>query len=136
MGKMVTTFEGTSCCDVWLQAVEYLFEQRTACNVVLGVEKPDKLSAADFQVQERVDHFFREHAAHPISTIATTIFPGSEYLHGGAAEVFSEFPKTFSKIRDGWGTYGMRMLSRSLQEPDGESFISPLERLVNKMKCE
>ena len=117
-----------------VRAVEYLFEHKTACNVVLGVETPGQLSAADFQVQERVDHFFQRHAALPISTVATTIFPGSEYLHGGAPEVFNEFPKMFTKIREsgGWGTYAMRMLTRSLQGPEEKSFISPLEHLVTK----
>jgi hypothetical protein len=135
MGRLITVFEGSSCCDVWLQAVDYVFRQKTACyNIVLGIENPDQLSAADFQVQEQVDRFFKRHGAIPISTVATTIFPASEYLHGGPSEVFDEFPKTIEKAREGWGTYAMRMLVRSLQRAGGEAPVSPLEQLIRKMK--
>jgi hypothetical protein len=135
MGKIITVFEGSSCCEVWLQAVDYLFTQGAPCyNVVLGIEKPDRLSAADFQVQESVDIFLKEHKAKPISTVATTIFPASEYLHGGAREVFDEFPETYEKFREGWGTYAGRILKRSLPQ-DGEKHpISLLEQLIRKMK--
>ena len=135
MGKLITVFEGSSCCEVWLQAVDYLFKERAArYNIVLGVQKPDLLRAADFQIQERVDEFLRRHDAYPVSTVATTIFPASEYLHGGAKEVFEEFPKTYEKFRQDWGTYAGRMLGRSLPQGGAKSLISPLEQLVNKMK--
>lgn len=134
MEKIITVFEGASCCDVWLQTVTYLAAHGTACNIVLGIEKPDVLSPTDFQVQARVNDFLVQHGTLPISTIATTIFPCSEYLHGGASEVFNEFPKLFKKFHTGWGTYAGRMLNRSLREPDGDSLISPLERVIKKMK--
>jgi hypothetical protein len=135
MGKLITVFEGSSCCEVWLQAVGYLFRQRAACyNIVLGMQKPDQLSAGDFQIQERVDEFLRGHDAYPISTVATTIFPANEYLHGGANEVYVEFPKTYVKFRENWGTYAGRMLERSLPQGGVKPLISPLEQLVNKMK--
>jgi hypothetical protein len=118
-----------------LQAVDYLFRLGTSCyNVVLGIEQPDYLSAADFQIQESVDSFLKQHQAKPISTVATTIFPASEYLHGGAAEVFNEFPKTYEKYREGWGTYAGRMLKRSLPQVGEKHLISPLEQLIGKMK--
>src|SRR3989337_1615330 len=98
MGNIIHAFEGISCVDVWLQAMEYLFQKKTACNIVLGIEEPERLSAADYRIQEEVNQFFVNHGALPISTIATTIFPASEFLHGGSRAVFEEFPKTFSKI--------------------------------------
>ena len=135
MGKLITAFEGSSCCEVWLQAVDYLFRQRSPCyNILLGIQKPDQLSAPDFRIQENVDEFLRRHEAYPISTVATTIFPASEYLHGGAREVFEEYPKAYEKFREGWGTYAGRMLKRSLPQAERKSLISPLEQLVNKMR--
>lgn len=135
MGNVVTVFEGSSCCEVWLQAVDFLFKQNAACyNIVLGVQKPAQLSAADFHVQERVDEFLKQRDAYPISTVATTVFPASEYLHGGAREVFEEFPKTHDKFRDNWGTYAGRMLNRCIPQTGEKDRISPLELLVRKMK--
>ncbi len=134
MGKIVTLLEGASCCDVWLQAVNYLVAHEPACNVVLGIEKPLHLSPTDFQIYERAKDFFSRHGALAVSTVASTIFPGSEYLHGGAAEVFERFPITYEKFREGWGTYAGRMLKRSLPSSDGKSLLSPLEHVVNKMK--
>jgi len=134
MGKIVHAFEGTSCVDVWLQAVEFLLKETPALNVVLGIEIPDQLSAADYSIQGRVDEFLEQHDALRISTVATTIFPGSEFLHGGSREVYEEFPKVFPKIREGWGTYAMRMLSKSLPSADGKGLQSPLEQMISKMK--
>jgi hypothetical protein len=136
MGKIVHAFEGTSCVDVWLQAVEFLLQETPALNIVLGIETPDRLSAADYSIQNRVDEFFDQHGALRISTVATTIFPGSEFLHGGSREVYEEFPKVFSKIREGWGTYAMRMLTKSLPTADGKGLQSPLEQIISKMKLQ
>lgn len=135
MGELITVFEGSSCCEVWLEAAAYLFKQKVPCyNIVLGIKKPGRLSAADFRIQEHVDEFLRRHDARPISTVATTIFPASEYLHGGADEVFGEFPKAYERFREGWGTYAGRMLKRSLPESGGKSLISPLEHIVKKIR--
>src|SRR5437879_3672734 len=108
MGKLVQVFEDVGCVGVWLQAVDYLLENQTAYNLVLGIEKPDRLSANDYRIQDHLNHFFQRHDGWPISTVATTIFPGSEFLHGSSREVYDEFPKTFAQIREGWGTYAMR----------------------------
>ena len=134
MGKIIHPFEGVGCVDVWLQAMEYLVEQHIACNIVLGIEKPDQLSSADYKIQDSVNQFLIRHDALPLSTVATTIFPGSEFLHGGSHEVYEEFPKTFPKIRDGWGTYAMRLLTKSVPMADGKTLQSPLEQLISKMK--
>ncbi len=134
MGKLVHSFEGKTCVDAWLQAVEYLAREKTACNIVLGIENPVQLPASDYRVQQRINQFFACHGALPISTVATTIFPGSEFLHGGPHAVYDEFPKTFDKIREGWGTYAMRLLTKSLSTRDGKLMQSPLQQLVSKMK--
>ena len=134
MGTILHPFESESCVDVWMQAIEYLLEKKKACNIVLGIEQPERLSSVDYQIQNRVNDFFLAHDALPISTIATTIFPGSEYLEGGARAVYEEFPTIFDTIREGWGTYAMRLLTRTLPTADGKGLQSPLEQLVLKMK--
>jgi hypothetical protein len=134
MGKILHPFEGTTCVSTWLQAMEYLEKKTTACNIILGIESPTRLPAEDYRVQEHVNQFFARYGALPINTVATTIFPASDYLHGGAQAVYEEFPKTFDKIREGWGTYAMRLLTKSLPTSDGKSFQSPLQQLVSKMK--
>ncbi len=134
MGKIIHSFEGVGCVNVWLQAIDYLVEKKSACNIVLGIEKPDHLSPADYRIQDSVNEFLVRHNGLPISTVATTIFPASEFLHGGAREVYEEFPKTFTKIREGWGTYAMRLLTKSLPMADGKTLQSPLKQLVSKMK--
>jgi hypothetical protein len=134
MGKVLHTFEGTTCVDTWMQAIEYLLPVETTCNVILGIEKPLEVSPTDYKIQAHVNDFFIRYGALPISTIATTIFPGSEYLHGGAHDVYEEFPKTFDQIREGWGTYAMRLLTKSLPTSDGTTLQSPLQQLVSKMK--
>jgi hypothetical protein len=134
MGKIVQIFEGRSCVDVWLQAMGYLVEHTPALNLVLGIETPDRLSGVEYQTQQRVDEFLEQHDAPRISTVANTIFPGSEFLHGGSHEVYDGFPKIFPVIREGWGTYAMRLLTKSLPTKDGKSLQSPLKQLISKMK--
>ncbi len=135
MGKLIQTFEGPTCVSVWLQAIEYLLSVETSTNIVLGIENPLYLSPTDYTIQGHLNAFFARYDALPISTIATTIFPASEYLHGGAEEVYEEFPKTFDQIRgSSWGTYAMRLLTRSLPVKDSTVLQSPLQQLITKMK--
>jgi hypothetical protein len=134
MTKLIHCFESTGCVDAWLQATEYLLDNKAAYNIVLGIQQPDRLSPSDFQVQGHVNDFLLKHDAYPLCTVATTIFPGSEFLHGGARAVYEEFPKTFPTIKEGWGTYAMRLLTKSLPIKDSTKLQSPLEQLVAKMK--
>jgi hypothetical protein len=124
----------STCVGVWLQAVDYLLHVNTACNLILGIESPVQLPPADYKIQSHVNKFFLRYEALPISTIATTIFPGSEYLHGGAKAVYDDFPKIFDKIREGWGTYAMRLLTKSLPTSGGIGLQSPLQQIIAKMK--
>jgi hypothetical protein len=135
MNNLIKAFEGPSCASVWLDAVKYIRDQVHAYNVVLGIENPLKVGSRDAAIHQHVNRFLEAHHAEPLATVATTIFPGSEYLHGGADEVFKEFPEVLPRIRGRWDGYAGRMLSRSIEQKDG-SKISPLERLVEKMKTQ
>ena len=135
MTKLIHSFEGRSCASVWLEAVQFVRDAGMAYNVVLGIEFPALVQPVDAAIQQRVDAFLVEHEAEPLATVASTIFPAGEYVHGDAEEVFNDFPKIFPKIRGRWDGYAVRMLTRSLKMPDG-SPISPLERLVRKMRAQ
>jgi len=135
MNKLIHTFEGQTCVSVWLEAIEYLLSLGPSTNIVLGIENPVYLSPTEYRVQAHVNAFLNRHDAAPISTVANTIFPASEYLHGGAREVYDEFPKTFEQIRAGsWGTYAIRLLTKSLPVKNSTDLQSPLRQLVAKMK--
>src|SRR5438132_9471541 len=83
---------------VWLAAVEHL----SGCSdgedfdVFLHVTEPTVLSEQDAAVYNEVDGFLKSRGAFGVHTVAETIFPLDEYLHGGARAVFDDFP---SKIR-------------------------------------
>jgi hypothetical protein len=115
--------------------MEYLLSVETSTNIILGIGNPVYLSPTEFRIQAHVNAFLNRHNALPITTVANTIFPASEYLHGGAQEVYEEFPKTFDQLRGGsWGTYAMRLLTKSLPVKNSTALQSPLQQLVAKMR--
>lgn len=132
MTKLIQTFEGPSCATAWLEGVQFVRDAKRAYNVSLGVETPAALRPVDVAIQDCVDGFLRAHDPDPLSTIASSIFPAGQYLHGGAAEVFAEIPKLLPKMKGRWDGYAGRMLAKTLTL-DNEP-ISPLERLLLKMK--
>lgn len=134
MTQLVKTFEAPSCAGVWLNAVRYVRDEKAAYNVVLGVECPLIVRPLDAAIQQHVNRFLEEHDKEPLATVATTIFPASEYLHGGASEVFNDFAVAIlPQIRGRWEGYAARMLTRSIELRNG-SKTSPLERMIEKMK--
>ena len=123
---------------VWLAGVEHL----NGCaawedfDVFLHVAEPTVLSEQDALVYNEVDRFLKTHGAFGIHTVAETIFPLDEYLHGGARGVFDNFPskiRAIQKARDdgNWGSYALRIL----RQKDFEGGIfNPLEDMVEKIK--
>jgi hypothetical protein len=132
MAKIIQTFEGPSCATAWLEGVQFVRDAKRAYNVSLGVETPAELRPVDVAIQDCVDAFLRAHDSDPLSTVASSIFPAGQYLHGGATEVFNEIPDLLSKMKGRWDGYAGRMLAKTLTL-DNEP-ISPLERLLLKMK--
>ena len=98
-------------------------------DVILNVAEPTVLSAQDAAIYKKVDAFLTEHGGFSIPTVAETIFPLDEYLHGGARGVFDIYPpkmQVIQKARDDgrWGCYALRMLRKV--ELRGREF-NPLE---------
>jgi hypothetical protein len=123
---------------VWLAAAQYLSDSPRweDFDVILHIEKPTVLSSEDRSVHDEIDRFLKTHGAFGLNTIAETIFPLDEYLHGGAAAVFTNFPKkirVIQKARDdsNWGSYAFRILRQ--RDHLGEIF-NPLESIVEKIK--
>jgi hypothetical protein len=140
MGELIHTFEADTCPQAWLDAVEYLNEQkdRSAYNVVLGIATPEAMTAADFAVFDRVDALLRKHDREPLTTVAGTIFPASFYLQEGATGVYETYPELHPKVKSLWGNYAMRMLRKSKMPKPGEkeAQMNPLKVLVEKMKTQ
>lgn len=130
--------KGQTAPAVWLAAVEHVHgcTDGEDFDVFLHVAAPTVLSESDAAVYEEVDGFLKSRGAFSVHTIAETIFPLDEYLHGGARGVFDKFP---SKVRDiqrarddgNWGSYALRILRQ--KDFKGETF-NPLEDMVQKIK--
>jgi hypothetical protein len=123
---------------VWLAAVEHLngCPDQEDFDVFLHVAEPTVLSKPDAAVYNEVDNFLTWHGAISVHTVAETIFPLDEYLHGGARGVFDDFPpkiRAIQKARDdgNWGSYAYRILRQ--KDMHGETF-NPLEAIVEKIK--
>lgn len=129
--------EGQTAPAVWLAAVEHVAASPRSedFDVFLHVLEPTVLSSKDKLVHDEVDSFLKSHGAFGLNTVAETIFPLSEYLHGGARAVFEDFPSRVREIQsardDGnWGSYAYRILRQ--RDYSGKIF-KPLEDIVGKI---
>lgn len=127
-----------SAPQVWLSAVEHLnqCDQREDYDVFLNIAEPTVLTAEDAAVYKLVDTFLTSHGGFSINTVAETIFPLDEYLHGGAKGVFDHYPSKMKAIhksrKDGrWGCYALRMLRQV--DLMGREF-NPLQDMVEKIR--
>lgn len=119
----------------WLSGVEHLkLHGGTYRNIVLEIERPQELSAADLAVLGAVNPALRAHSALSIETVAGTIFPQGQYLRHGPDAFAERFLKIMkrAKKRNTWGTYAMRLLERSGRQA-GSKF-NPLAQVVAKLK--
>jgi len=126
--------EAATCPEAWLRAVDYLLKQEdySTHSMILDIETPIRMTPIDFRVFDQVDSFLRRHKRFPLVTIAGTIFPAGLYRKHGPAGVYEVYPKeVYPKIKEQWGTYAFRMLSR--QQPDGTT-MNPLQVLVEKLQ--
>jgi hypothetical protein len=126
----------TTCERAWLDAVEHLAEvsDRTEYNLIIEITKPTLHEAADHRIRSTVDGFLRNHDAHPVSTVAGTIFPAAEYVNHGARGVYEIYPEeVYPEIMgpSDWGRYAHRLVRwpTSSQTP-----FNPLQTVVEKMK--
>jgi hypothetical protein len=131
---MIHPISASSSTGAWLQAVNLLSTMpgRCAYNIILDIENPINLAAADKSIAGAVDRFLAGHDAQPIATVAGTIFPAAHYRQRGARGVLEDFPKKiYPKIKKSWGTYAGRMLTRTDQ--NGQE-TRPLEVIIEKLR--
>lgn len=131
-------FKRKTVTEAWLAGVEHLNSQPRGedFDVLLHVSEPTVLSIQDKAVYNQVDEFLKEHGAFGLHTVAETIFPLDEYLHGGAKGVFENYPPRIRTIRAGrddgnWGTYAYRMLRQ--RDYEGTIF-NPLKDMIEKIR--
>lgn len=124
--------------EVWLSAVEHVSvcPDQEDFDVFLNVAEPTVLSLQDRAVYNEVNTFLELHGGYSVHTVAETIFPLDEYLHGGAHGVFELYPpkmQAIQKARDDgrWGSYALRILRQV--DFEGKTF-NPLEDMVKKIK--
>lgn len=122
----------------WLAATTHL----AACthwddyNLILEIQDPMRRDARDEFIEERVDQFLKSKGQSPLSTVAETIFPASEYRRHGPQGVFETYPNEVYPVikrlpENQWGTYAYRFVRRT--GPKGET-INPLEYCVDKIR--
>lgn len=125
-----------SCETAWLEAAEHLASAsgHTDYNLVVEIAKPAIHDAADLRLRSKVDAFLRAHGANPLSTVAGTIFPVSEYRNFGSRGVYEVYPEEVYPSIKGpheWGRYAHRLVRWAC--PDGTT-INPLKIVVEKMQ--
>jgi hypothetical protein len=131
--------QGRTIPEVWMKAVRHVDScpRQEDFDVFLHVSEPTVLDPADRKIYEFVDAFLKKHDAYSIHTVAETIFPLDEYLHGGAEAVFDTYPlriKAIHAARDdrNWGTYAYRFLRQ--KDRDG-TIYNPLKDMVGKIRA-
>jgi hypothetical protein len=126
--------EAKTCAEAWLKAADYLLTQDdyTTYSMILDVETPLTMTAADFRVFDEVDQFLRGHERFPLVTVAGTIFPGGLYRKHGPSGVYDVYPTdVYPRVKEQWGTYAFRMVRR--HGPNGME-MNPLKVLVEKLQ--
>ena len=132
--------EAKTCVDAWIQASEYLLEQKDdawrAYNIILEIADPLSLPPPDRVTFDILDSFLRTRGGLPINTVVNTIFPAQLYVRHGAAGVYERYiSEVYPQVKKhpdcSWGTYAHRLLSRT--DTDGSTLI-PLKYLVEKLK--
>lgn len=118
----------------WLSAVSKLNAQpgHEAFNVVIDIADPISEVANDVKIISIVNEFLISHDAHPLQTVANTIFPTSTYKHHGAPKFYEVYlKKIYPKVKEHqWGRYFERMINCQAKD----RVINPLAELVQKLK--
>ena len=132
--KRIHPVESETLSEAWLEAIRTFLRcgQTRLDNLIVCIEHPSALTAADQSGCETVDSFLRSKDLLPLITVANTILPGGFYRDGGAQAVYEDFPKSYEITKSGWGTYAGRLFAEKVITPKGE-FIR-MERVVEKLK--
>ncbi|HAE55168.1 hypothetical protein [Parvibaculum sp.] len=124
----------TTRAEAWLMAAEHMqMTHEREYNVVLEILRPGLATPVSRKIEDKVDAFLRNFKAQPVHTVAETIFPAAEYLHGGFDAVYA-YPESifpFIKSENKWGTYALRLTERKCT--NGKKII-PLELAIEKLK--
>ncbi len=132
------TADGRTRAEAWLNAISKIdtrVDGGRVYNLVVEIERPSAVTSHSKQVEKLVDTALREMGEQPITTVAETIFPMTEYKSGGLAQVYKYpttiFPLIKSVKANSKGTYALRLVERRCS--DGSTF-NPLEHMVKKMQ--
>lgn len=134
---MTTLLSTRTRLEAWLDAVDHLLAQGPDLNVVLSISSPGSDGVAARAARAQLDAFYASEGAHPLHTVAETIFPGWEYRHRGLRGVFDTYGDEYDALKSGhpqrWGTYAHRLVRRRTGAGD---IVNPLKVLIKKMRSE
>jgi hypothetical protein len=129
--------QGHSIVPTWRDATRFLLSRskdgHQARNLVLEIATPLVMTPEHAVVIRDVDALMRAtDPATAIERVANTIFPQDMYLRKGYPAFYEHFLDTMTraKRKNTWGTYAMRLMSRS----SGAKSINPLETVIQKLK--
>jgi hypothetical protein len=123
-----------TCASSWLAAVSVLNSKpdREGFNVVIDTEDPLLVELpTDAKIIDLVNEFLKKHEAHPLQTIANTIFPQSTYERHGSPKFYEVYlEKIYPIVSHGnWGRYFERMIRCKAES----GTINPLAEMVKKL---
>jgi len=134
---LTTLLSGRTRLEVWLDAIDHLLARGPDLNVILSISSPGSDGMAAGAARGLLDSFYASEGAHPLHTVAETIFPGWEYRHRGLRGVFETYGDEYDLLKSGepqrWGTYAHRLVSRRTGSGD---LVNPLRSLIDKMRSE
>jgi hypothetical protein len=122
--------------QAWLDACKYLDQVGgLAFNLIVEVVEPKTTTKEVSAVQRYLNDFLLAHKCQPVTTVADTIFPTTEYKAGGIEGVYA-YPQTIyanikSERANNKGTYALRIVQR--RNPDG-GYVYPLKILIEKLR--
>lgn len=130
---MAKLIHAETCLDAWQHATCFLLKHRSALNLILEIQSPERT-----KTNTTIDQFLVEEKQPPMHSVAETIFPAYEYRHRGLRGVLEFYPdKVYPSIKSHrsirWGTYALRLVRRATA--DGR-VINPLKNTIDKLRSE
>lgn len=137
---MTILIQQRNILDAWIAATDHLRARarHEDFNVILEMEAPGEIDAADRAVGAHIDKFLVGHGVQALRTVANTIFPQDLYRRFGAEGVFEHYPeRVYPRLKkcrkNSWGTYFHRMVRRI--DASGKQ-VNPLSNVVARLKKE
>jgi hypothetical protein len=127
--------------QAWLAAVQAIEKAGgDAHNVIVGIVDPVAVEGPDTQILTTVDQFLRAHNAHPLASVANTIFPQGLLERHGPGKFYTAYEETvlprIKQMTHDWGRYFERLTIWKKVKGKNIEVINPLQDLVSFMSTQ